>query len=476
MNIARPSAPAIDNMSAGASLLISAQLAAFADGLTLAHIPERVVEKAKLHILDCLGIALASTTYDFAHRTINAVRGMGGDGEYPVIGMPVSLPLRDQVLANGTLIHGLDYDDTHTAGVVHASASAIAAALGQALRSDSSGANLIVAYLIGVETASRIGMAANGGFHARGHHPTGLVGTFGATLTACKLAGLTQSKMMHAQGVALSMGAGSMEFLADGAWTKRMHPGWAAANGVTAAGLADQGFEGPSEAYEGRYGLFNLHLGTGHDADLSVCTQNLGQDWEMEMVGFKPYPACHLAHSFADAARTMRDEGIRADQIEKITALINATSAQVVCEPLSQKHRPTSAYEAQFSVPYIVAQSFLRGQFTLDELDQSALSEEPALQLAEKVDWAEDPDSRFPKYFSGELVVQTTDGQTRRYREDYNRGSDANPVSTSDFTDKFWANAGRAVNRARAERVYDAVMNLEKAESAWPLANALSTA
>ncbi|MCA8929144.1 MAG: MmgE/PrpD family protein [Alphaproteobacteria bacterium] len=453
---------------------IARQLALFADNLSLGDVPERVVQRAKLHILDCLGIALASTTFEFAQRAATAIGGLAGAGDYPAIGMPLALPLRDQVLLNGTLIHGLDYDDTHTAGVIHASASALATALGQALKVDASGGDLLAAYLVGVETAARIGAAAQGGFHVRGHHPTGLVGAFGATLAAGKLAGLPVHKLCDAQGIALSMAAGSLEFLSDGAWTKRMHPGWAGVAGITATALANEGFQGPSKTYEGRYGLFNLHLGADNEADLGVCTAGLGRDWELEQVGFKPYPACHFNHSFADAALAMRADGITADAIERITALIHPTPAQVVCEPLAAKQRPANAYEAQFSVPYIVAQSLLRGRFTLDELDPAAYSEEAALDLAAKVDWAEDPNTRFPRYYSGEIVVQTKDGRTHRYREDVNRGSDANPLTAADIEAKFWANATRAVNRVRAERVFDAVMGLDKAADGWALMDALA--
>ncbi|MGY9056576.1 MAG: MmgE/PrpD family protein [Alphaproteobacteria bacterium] len=474
MNIARPAAATVANQSAVSDQPIAAQLAIFTEALSLGDVPEAVVARAKLHILDCLGIALASTTFDFAQRAGNAIRGLAGEGDYPAIGMAMSLPLRDQVMLNGTLIHGLDYDDTHTAGVIHASASALTTGLGQALKSDNSGADLLVAYLAGVETAARIGMAAKGGFHSRGYHPTGLVGAFGATLTAGKLAGLNARKMAQAQGVALSMAAGSLEFLSDGAWTKRIHPGWAGVAGITAIALANEGFEAPSEAYEGRYGLFNLHLGADNEADLSLCTAGLGQVWELEQVGFKPYPACHFNHSFADAALSIRKDGISPDQIKRITALIHPTQAEVVCIPEDHKQRPSSAYEAQFSIPYIVAQSMLRGQFTLDELDPSAYGEKAALDLAAKVGWAPDPNSRFPNYYSGELVVETNDGQTRHYREDYNRGSDANPLATSDIEGKFWSNACRAFSQVRAEQVYESVMGLDQAESGWQLMDALS--
>ena len=203
---------------------ISATLASFAASFDLEKAPRQVIERAKLHILDCFGIALASTTFEFGQRAANALRGLAGEGGYPVIGFNMALPVRDQALLNGTLIHGLDFDDTHTDGVIHASASALAAAFAQGLRYEVSGADMMAAYLIGVEVSARIGAAAQGGFHTRGYHPTGLVGVFGAALSASKLGHLTAKQMEDAQGIALSQSSGNLEFLSDGAWTKRMHP------------------------------------------------------------------------------------------------------------------------------------------------------------------------------------------------------------------------------------------------------------
>src|SRR3546814_543713 len=191
-----------------------------------------------------------------------------------------------------------------------------------------SGAEALSAYLVAVETSSRIGMAVKGGFHRKGHHPTGLVGAFGCTLAAGYLGDLSEKQMASAQGIVLSMGSGNQEFLTDGAWTKRMHPGWAGVSAITAAALAKQGFFGPKQAYEGRYGLFNLHLGADDKADLAVCTAGLGEVWELMNVAFKPYPACHFNHAFADAALALKNEhGLTAEDIESVTARIHPTQA-----------------------------------------------------------------------------------------------------------------------------------------------------
>ena len=472
------------NQQKGASALtpfeyegtISAGLAKFTSEFGLASTPERVIERAKLHILDCFGIALASTTFDFAQRAANAIRGLGGEGEYPVIGYDMALPVRDQALLNGTLIHGLDFDDTHTDGVIHASASAIAASLAQGLRFNATGAEVMAAYILGVETSARIAQAANGAFHARGYHPTGLVGIFGATLSAGKLADLSEKQLQDAQGVALSQSSGTLEFLSDGAWTKRMHPGWAASSAITATALAKEGFKAPSETYEGRYGLFNLYLGEGHGSDLAMCTAGLGKEWELENVGFKPYPACHFNHSFADATLALMSQGMTMDNVESVTAFIHPTQAAVVCEPLEQKRRPQNAYDAQFSIPYIVATTLKRGHFTLDELDPEALNDTDALRVAANVDWQEDPDTAFPRYYSGKLEARLKDGRTIEHREAVNRGSDANPLSAGDIESKYWSNATRAVSQRKAELVYDSVMTMDTADDVWDLARNLSLA
>ena len=475
--VVKPTAFAPGTESA-AGAFISEKFAAFASGFDLARVPDEVVERAKLHILDCLGIGLASTTYEFGHRMANAMHGLGGEGDLPVIGLPLRLPLRDSVHLNGTLIHGLDFDDTHSGGVIHASASAVPTVLGAGLANGASGAEALAAYLIAVEASSRIGMAVDGNLHRAGHHPTGLVGAFGCTLAAGRLADLSVQQIAQAQGITLSMAGGSLEFLADGAWTKRQHPGWAGVCAITAAAMAKQGFAGPKQAYEGRYGLFNLHLGAhiGADApfDLATCTKGLGEEWELLNVAFKPYPACHFNHAFADAALALKAEhALTPDDIESATGLIGDGQVQVVCVPEEAKRRPANAYEAQFSIHYIIAAALVRGRFTLDELDPEAFTDPEILALCDRVSYAVDADSNFPRYYSGEVVIRTKDGRELRHREPHNRGSDANPLTSEDILGKYWSNATRAVSTARAERVHDAVMELDTALDLEELGDAL---
>ncbi len=456
---------------------VADRLADFAVSFNLADVPAEVVQHARLCILDACGIALASGTFDFASAATAGIQALAeSEGGYPVIGHEQTLPLRDAVLLNGILVHGLDYDDTHAGSVVHCTASAWPLALGAGLRADASGARALAAYVLAVECDARIGKLAEGRFQQRGHHPTGLVGTFGATIAAGYLSGLNAEQLARAQGVALSMAAGNLEFLSAGDWTKRMHPGWAGVCGLTAASLAGAGFLGPTTAYEGRHSLFNLHLGENHGVDPEQILMELGHAWELLDVAFKPYPACHFNHAFADCALALRSEhDLDPDQIASVTALIHPKQVNVVCEPEAAKRRPASAYEAQFSVHYLVAACLQRGRFTLEELAADAYEDPTILSLADRVHYREDPESTYPKHYCGALEIQLKDGRLLTHRQPVNRGARENPITTAEVTEKFMANATRAVSTQQAEKIAELVMGLDELKSLDPLAQALRT-
>lgn len=447
---------------------ISAELAAFATGFTLDAVPAEVRERARHLMLDALGIGLASTQWDFARTTLAGLRELAGPGgDVPVIGHGQMLPLRDAVVMNALLIHGLDYDDTHPAGVIHATTSVLPAVLGLGTRLGSSGRDLLAAYVLGMEAATRIGAAAKSGFHQIGFHPTGLVGTFGCTLAAGRLLQLGQRQLVDAQGIALSVASGSLECLEDGAWTKRLHPGWGAASGITAATLGKHGFVGPGAAYEGRFGLYASHLGPEllAKADLSMVTAGLGEVWEVMNVAVKPVPACHFTHAFADAASILSKDWNGAP-IRRIVARVPTGAMKAVCEPIDKKLRPANAYDAQFSVPYSVATGLRFGRFTLDALDPAAYQDPETLRIAALVECQSDPDADFPRYFGGEVIVELVDGRTLRHHEPINRGAAGRPISNADIVAKYHDNAARAVDRAHADHLLHAVLGIEQGEAA----------
>ena len=260
---------------------ISETLAVFAHKLRLEQVPYDVRERAKHLILDAIGCALAARGETFAMTFAEATRSLStpltespGSG---VMGFDQRLPLRDACLLNAMLAHGLDFDDTHVAGIVHLTVSVFPTLLGLCGQRRADGATMLAAYIAGLEAGSRIASVAKGGFHAQGFHPTGLVGVFASTLAAGRVMGLSPSALAQAQGLALSMASGSLQFIEDGAWTKRLHPGWAAQAAITATTFAAHGVPGPTLAYEGRYGLFRLHLSAAGlaGADLALATAGL---------------------------------------------------------------------------------------------------------------------------------------------------------------------------------------------------------
>ncbi|GAB3757465.1 MmgE/PrpD family protein [Ramlibacter monticola] len=454
---------------------ISSRLADFSADFRLERVPAEVRTRAKHLILDAVGIAIACTQWDFARVTLAGLRELAGPGgDVPVIGHGESLPLRDAVAMNALLVHGLDYDDTHPAGVIHATTSILPAALGFATRLGSSGRDLLAAYILGMETTTRLGAAAKGGFHQVGFHPTGLIGTFGCTLAAARLLGLDAERIVQAQGIALSFASGSLEFLNDGAWTKRLHPGWAGAAGITAATLAKNGFVGTRAAYEGRFGLYNSHLGAlAEQCDLGLITSGLGETWETNNVAIKPVPACHFTHACADAASILHGDW-KGAPVKRIVARVPAGVMKTVCEPIDNKRRPANAYEAQFSIPYSVATGLRFGRFTLDALEPAAFQDPQTLALAALVECEADPKADFPRYYGGEVLVELADGRTLKHSEPVNRGAATRPISNADIVAKFHDNAARAVNRAQADRILEAVLSVEQG-SARDLAQLLGT-
>ncbi len=459
---------------AGDEATLSQGLAAFAHDLAYDDIPLEVRERAKYLILDAAGIALASTAYTFAARIFAGIHALSGDGAGTVIGMKTPLPLRDAVLMNGALVHGLDFDDTHMGAIVHATASAFPCAMGVAEHVDASGEALLTAYVVAMETAIRIGLAANAGFHHVGFHPTGVVAHFSCALAAGRLMGLNARELATAQGITGSTAAASQEFLSEGAWNKRLHPGWAGAAGITAASLAKHDFVAPSQPYEGRFGLYNSYLGEhAANVDHDAVTAGLGETWSLLDEAIKPYPVCHFTHSVADAALELRRRhNLVASEVASIRALIPEETIALISEPVAAKKRPSSDFEAKFSTQFITAAALVRGKFGLAELKDDTLHDPEILDLADKVSCESDPTSLFPKYFSGGLIVTTTDGRELMHHEPVNRGGGDRALTGEEIAEKFRANAALSVAASGVATIEDRILRLDTA-SARTLAESL---
>lgn len=440
-------------------------LARFAQSLSYDDIPEAVRDRGKYLILDSLGIALASTTYPFAERVQAGVEALSdGPGACTVIGSDRPLALRDAVMMNGVLMHGLDFDDTHMTGLLHASVACLPAALGVAEQLDASGKDFLTAYAVGMESGIRIGASVDGGFHHVGFHATGIVAHFASALSVGRLYGLDLEQLVAAQGVSGSTAAAIQVFLESGAWTKRLHPGWAAVGGITSARLAQHGFEAPERVYEGRYGLFHTHLQDLEEkVDYAAITDGLGENWEISNVAIKPYPVCHFIHGCADAAIELYNrQSFASEDIVGIRAFVAEDTLPIVTEPIANKKEPANEYDAKFSTQFVVAGCLARGRFGLAELKDDALQDEEILRLSRMVDCVADPDSEFPTYFSGGVAVTTRSGEELTSHVRMNSGAGERALDGAAIAEKFMANATLAVSEDRATALQDAILGLDQ--------------
>jgi len=437
-----------------------------AAGIDLAEVPAAVVHRAKLHVLDALGLGLASNAQDYGRRSLEGVvalsagDGGAGGGQCSVIGRPERLGVRDAALINGILIHGLDFDDTHLASIIHPTATSLPAALALGESLGASGAELLAAFLAGAETSIRIGLAVDGGFHHVGYHATGVVSHFASAVTAGRLLGLDEDEIVAAQGIAGSTASGIQVFLEEGAWTKRFHPGWGAVAGITAAHLARHRFKGPSRPYEGRFGLFDTHL-HGAETKVAALTDGLGTQWHFGETALKPYPVCHFIHGCADAAIALHGE-IAGAEIMAVKAYLPQPTLHIVAEPAEAKESAATEYEAKFSAQFVVAACLLKGRFGLPDLLPEALAEARVQALAKRVTCLEDPETAFPTFFSGGVEATLADGRVLRRHVRVNSGAGERAMTTEAVADKFLASASLVIPEARAERIRDAVLALEE--------------
>lgn len=442
---------------------IAEALGRFVASCRYEDIPAAIRDKARLHLLDSVGVGLASASLDFARRAHEGLARFG-PGVHAAIGMPGGLALRDAVCLNGMLVHGIEYDDTSILGRIHPSAACLPAALGAGALAGAGGQALLAAYVLGVECAIRIGAAAKGGFSPAGFNATGVVGGFGAALAAGKLLGLDADRLASAQGVAYSTAAGNREFAAADAWTKRFDPGWAAVGGLTAASLAGAGFVGPRSAYEGRFGFYRVYLEHEVTAqDLALATDGLGETWHFASLALKALPSCYFNHPLINSTIAIVERyNLPPGQIRSITVFLPRAAIDTVCEPRAAKLAPGDMAAALFSAYYNVASAAVRRRLTLDELAPEALRDPQVQALAKKVTYAIDAETTFPRHYSGAVEIVTMDGRTYSDREDVNKGSAEKPLSQVEVEAKFMANACRVLPRQRADALLAALLSVER--------------
>ncbi|MGI8677469.1 MAG: MmgE/PrpD family protein [Jatrophihabitans sp.] len=441
---------------------LAAQLASTVVALQWSDVPDHVRAVAKAHLLDALGLALASTGMDYGHAVHQAGARLGEGTESRVLGFGTPLPAASAALVNGTLIHGLDFDDTHIGAIYHASAPALAAALAVGEAEHASGEAVLLAYIAGLEVGCRLAAAGAGKFHARGFHPTGIAGTFAAACVTAKIRGDSAATLTSALGLCGSQAAGILEL--HESWLKRMHPGWAAHSGIVAATLAEAGFRGPATVFEGAGGLYMSHLGETVTAD-NLGLDTLGSRWMTADIALKPYPCCHFTHAFADAAigllAELGTDRLAPEDVERIECPTAAALIPLVTEPHERKIAPTTIYDALFSVQYVVASSLVGRKINLATFYDQPLDEPTTLAMAAKVTCAPDPGADFPAHFPGEVALHLRDGRALRRVVLDSHGTSQDPMPDDEVLAKFLSTASRCVPNAQARQIAKLVHDLE---------------
>jgi 2-methylcitrate dehydratase PrpD len=451
------------------------RLARFVVAFGLGDLPRAVAEKAELLTLDTLGCCLAAARYDFAQAARATAERLGGPPESTLVGSAVRVAAANAALANATMAHGLDFDDTREDAIVHTGSVTVPTsfAVGEALRA--SGRAALEAVVAGVEVMCRVGLAVPGQFHARHYHPTALAGTFGAAASAGKLYGLSEDELVRAFGICGSQAGGIIEYLADGSWTKRLHAGWAAHAGVIAALLARGGFTGPETVLEGEHGFYRAFAG-GHDtARLDALLEGLGTVWELEQLTFKPYPCGSIAQPYMDCALRLREtHGVRPQDIVEIRCRTAAGPVPRLWEPLAAKHAPPNGYAAKFSLPYLLAAILTRGRASLAEFEDGVVRDPEILAVASRVGYELDPTIDYPRQFVGHVRVRLRDGQVVEASQDHPRGGPDDPMDRREIESKFRGNASLMISAERSSRVIDEVGALATAPDVRALMWALA--
>ena len=443
---------------------LTRELARFCAGTKYEDIPSEAVDRAKYFAMDFIGVAArgsleasTKTMYRFLREFCPVSKGG------VIIGTKDRAPHHYAALANGTSSHSLEMDDVSNEASLHPGVAIFPAALAACEMAGKGPKRFIEAAVLGYEVMIRLGKALGPKAHyAQGFHPTGTCGAFGATIAAARVFGLTDAQTVDALGIAGSQAAGSMEFLAQGAWTKRMHPGWAAHNGIFASLLAKKGFKGPSTILEGRSGFLHAYSPSSNH---ETVVEDLGRTWAITRTSIKPHSCCRYMQGPIDGILSiMKENGLGSADIGEVTLGILKAGIPIVAVPASTKYAPKTVVDAQFSMPFGAAVAILFGEASLDQFRQARVDDPRVKEMMTRVRCVEDsrPEPLYPKQWPASGKVQTKRGQTFTAWVGYPRGDPENALSWDELTTKFERLTARVYTKDRARRIARETRKLEK--------------
>jgi 2-methylcitrate dehydratase PrpD len=432
--------------------------------LDAARLPASMRGKCEDLAIDVVGLCLAARNSDYVRAALAACEE---DGPATAIGHARLLSAAGAAFVNGTAAHGEDFDDTFEGGPVHAGAVVVPAVLAACERHGRDGSTALRGIAVGVEVMCRLSLVAPKAVHGAGFHPTAVFGAMAAAAGVGAALALPSRALVDALGIAGSMAGGIIEYLAEGAWTKRLHPGWAAQSGLRAALLGRAGFFGPRTVFEGVHGLF--HGFARSDAgDYDALTRDFGTRWVAETLAFKPYPCGTMTHPYIDCARRLAGRGISAEEVDALVCEVAEGTVHRLWEPLAGKQRPPNGYAGKFSTPYCVAHAFVHGHVGLDAFTDTAVSDARVRELAGKVRFEIDPGNPYPDEYTGHIRALLAGGRVVEERQPHLRGGAHAPLPRAELEEKFMHNArhggcaaaSAAAALARLRTLYDGPLDL----------------
>lgn len=438
------------------------KFAEFCEDIKFDNLPLDVVKRTKLLILDTVGIIIrARHDAESTPSLVSSIEKLEmNNGSCQVFSDKNSYTPSAAALLNGTLAHSLDFDDTHAEASLHSSAPILSAALAAAQMKKSSGQELITACVLGYEIQIRLGLAGGSSAHyKKGFHPSATCGIFGAAAAAGYLIGLNKQQFISAFGIALSQSAGSMQFLTDGAWTKRSHVGQAAQNGLNCAIMAGEGFKGPSEAFEGQWGYLHAYASGGN---IEKAMHGLGEAYETLNLGVKPYPSCRYSHAAIDGLVELKNElGFSSKNLDDIDIGLSETALNIIGYPLHDKQNPKSIVDGQFSMPFCAAVAIEDGGLTWDDY-KIHLENKETISLCNRIKVSPDKDAEdcCPEFMSAKVKV-VVDGVKYEKFVKIPKGEPDNFMKDSEFISKFKGLTEPYLSSKRINQLTDLMLRMD---------------
>ncbi|MCS5688791.1 MAG: MmgE/PrpD family protein [Acidimicrobiales bacterium] len=413
---------------------LSADLARFLSGLSGA-VDARLLDVATDRLTDTVASMVFGAEQPWSRMVIDHATSSGAVGRSTIIGGPDTgtTPVM-AALANGASAHAFELDDVHEEAINHPGAVVVPAALALAEHLDCAGRDLLEAIVIGYEAMGRAGIAVGPAAHMlAGFHPTSMSGVFGSAAAAGRLLNFDAVKLNHAFGIASSLASGTMEFAASGGMAKRIHAGRAAEGGLTAALLADRGFEGATDGLAGRYGFCRVFTDSPR---VELLTDELGDRWMLDEITVKPYAACSDVHPMIQAAIELRREyDLELSDIDRIE--LDAPTKAVTQNDMDGTVSVMAAqYSAQFNVAAaLIADPSDPSTYGLERISDPAIA---ALQAkVVSIQAAEEFDATYAWKMGGRVRIYLEGGETLSQTVHGQKGSMHDPLDSRELAAKF---------------------------------------